>query len=591
MKQKKYILALILLLYPLRHVMTGLDLMDAGYALGNYRFFDTMNQTWKLATYLANVVGVLLMHLPFGDTWIGMNVYTGLLIGLTAASAYLFLVKNQPENDKKELLLFMAEIGALSLCWAPSVILYHYLGYILMTIATMVLYSAVTKNNVRYFIAAGVILGLCVAVRMPNITYMAFILPLWYYWFARRKEEGWFGKLINRTLYCICGYAAGVAVPIVYICIRYGLNAYPDMISALFGMTDTATDYKPTSMITAMFGDYISYSVWLFVFAGYAIVGVIIFVALNKIMTKHNTEATGIQKITSVFKMLYLFGLLVVLRFCYGRGMFDFDYREYFSMYKWVTVYLLLVILLCIWALISKKAEEKLKLWSVFGLVTVFITPLGSNNGLYPIINNLFIVAPVSILLIGEFYRKALDAETSAYTAYAIKTVTALVFMCVFIVSLLFGINFVFHDRSDGEGARVSINLKSDSAANGLLTTAAKKEALESLDSFMCENSLTSKQLITYGDIPALSYIFNMKPAIYTTWGDLDSNSYTELCTDLDAITQDYPVIIFGTQSVDSIADETKPVYRKLRAIEEFIEKNNYTQVYENSMYRVYTIQ
>jgi hypothetical protein len=113
MKQKKYILALILLLYPLRHVMTGLDLMDAGYALGNYRFYDTMNETWKFATYLSNVVGMILMHLPFGDTWIGMNVYTGLLIGFTAAFVYLFIVNIQPEDNKKELLLFIAELGAL----------------------------------------------------------------------------------------------------------------------------------------------------------------------------------------------------------------------------------------------------------------------------------------------------------------------------------------------------------------------------------------------------------------------------------------------------------------------------------------------
>ena len=35
----QYLLALILLLYPLRRAFTGVDLMDAGDALGNYRFF------------------------------------------------------------------------------------------------------------------------------------------------------------------------------------------------------------------------------------------------------------------------------------------------------------------------------------------------------------------------------------------------------------------------------------------------------------------------------------------------------------------------------------------------------------------------
>ena len=59
-KHLNKILAGILLLYPLRHAVLGADLMDAGYALGNYRFFDVMNPMWKLATYFANIVGVLL---------------------------------------------------------------------------------------------------------------------------------------------------------------------------------------------------------------------------------------------------------------------------------------------------------------------------------------------------------------------------------------------------------------------------------------------------------------------------------------------------------------------------------------------------
>ena len=162
-------------------------------------FFDVMNPMWKLATYFANIVGVLLSYLPFGDTWIGMNVYTGLLIGLTAMVVFLFLFKRYEHRW----LLFAGELTALSLCWAPSVILYHYLGYLFMTAATLILFMAITKDNKWYFIAAGMILGLCVSVRMPNITYMAFILPVWYVCFVERKKCAWIKKLINRTVFVL----------------------------------------------------------------------------------------------------------------------------------------------------------------------------------------------------------------------------------------------------------------------------------------------------------------------------------------------------------------------------------------------------
>ena len=151
---QKWIPVLILLLYPLRKVNTGIDLMDGGYSLGNYRFFTTMNQVWKLATYLANVLGVALTRLPFGDTWIGMNVYTALLTGITAAGTYCALRKRL----QHPVLIWLGEMLALSICWAPSTNLYQYLGYYLMTAAVLVLYHALTNKNNICYIVAGVIL-------------------------------------------------------------------------------------------------------------------------------------------------------------------------------------------------------------------------------------------------------------------------------------------------------------------------------------------------------------------------------------------------------------------------------------------------
>ena len=483
----KYLPAVILLLYPLRNATRGLDLMDAGYALGNYHFFGSMDQMWKLATYLANITGVLLSKLPFGDRWIGMNIYCGLMIGMVAAAVYLFLYGHYGKEHKGiPVLLFLAELVALSLCWSPVVILYHYLGYLLMTVATMLLFTAITKDNTRYFIASGVILGLCVAVRMPNITYMAFILPLWCWCFWKRqkdaaqkgKQDTWFQLLLRRTLLCIGGYLVGLLVPIAVICARYGVMSYPQMISSLFGMTDNATDYKPTSMVMAMFGDYIQYSVWLLLFLGYMIVGMLVIWGINRFLRDEIKN-----KITNVFKTFYTAALLVVLRFCYGRGMFDFDYSSYFSMYKWVTVYLLLVIFLCIWCLLHKSSNMERKLWSVFLLVTILITPLGSNNGLYPIINNLFLVAPISLLLLLEVFAQS---RKSAY-GLPLRITLSFVLVCVAVQSILFGIGFVFHDAGVQTDA-VRVQLKCSQVADGLTTTSDKEASLEELDQFLYEN-------------------------------------------------------------------------------------------------------
>lgn len=577
------IFAFLLLLYPLRHAFVGVDMMDAGYALGNYRFFGELNKTWKLATYLANVVGVLLSKLPFGDTWAGMNVYTGLLVGLTAACVYLFMVKQYGYR----ILMFIAEFVALSLCWAPYTVLYHYLGYIFMTVAVLVLYRAIITDSMKKYIIAGVILGLCVIVRMPNITYMAFILPVWYNCFLNREK---LIVLFKRTGFCVLGYIIGVMIPLGIICFCYGFDAYPAMVSELFGMTDTATDYKPVSMVLAMFEDYINYSAWLLLFLVYMAVGVLFFYCFEKVRKGRMCE--------KLFQMGYVAGFFVLLRFCYGRGMFDFNYTDYFSMYKWVTVFLLIVIFFCIFLLFSKAERIENKLWAVFLLVIIFITPLGSNNKLYPIINNFFIVAPVFLYLFLDAVRMM---QFGKNIGFACKTVLYGILACVAAQSVLFGIIFVFHDNL--VSAEYTLALPMDSPVNGLKTNAFKKEELERLAACLLEYGLLDRKLILYGDIPALSYILDMEPAIYTTWIDLDSNSAIRLEEELGAITAkrgaSLPVVIFGENAFHDGENRTEGAFleqgqeymTKAESINKFLLDNDYQEIYFGVSYHVYIAQ
>lgn len=578
-RAKKYqdlILAAVLFLYPLRRAAVGVDLMDAGYALGNYRFFDGLDEMWKLATYLANVAGMLLSHLPFGDTWVGMNVYTSLPIGMTAAAVYCFFAKRYAgDRPALRILLFLSEIVALSLCWAPSVILYHYLGYLMMAAASLLLFWAISTDSSRHYLAAGAVLGLCIAVRMPNVTYMALILPVWYACFRQRKTRT--GCLIRRTGLCIGGYLAGAVIPLAFISIRYGVDAYPRMVSSLFGMTETATDYKPTSMVAAMFGDLLLYSAWLFLFAAYMAAGIFL---LRVLRIKKGVP----DKITVACKAVYLAGFAVVLRLCYGRGMFDFDYTDNFSMYKWVTVYLLLTVLACIWCLISDKVCEELKLWAVFVLVIIFITPLGSNNGLYPIMNALFVVAPVSMLMAAEAFR----GSRAWKEGFAFRAVTVFVLVCTAFQSILYGLGFVFHDALPAGEERAVLCLQGTHRADGLYTTRERKEQLEALDGFLTSNRLLGEPVILYGDIPALAYLYDMEPALFTTWADLDSNALGRIQEELDGLCDERPLVILGMESIGSIDDVGSPRYQKLMAVRAFMEENGYQEIYGQGAFAVY---
>ena len=558
------ILTLLLLFYPLRKVNTGLDLMDAGYSLGNYRFFDTMDEVWKLATYLSNVTGWLLQCLPFGDTWIGMNCYTSLLIGGTAAVCYRFLLN----RFKHKYLLFLGMVITLSLCWTPSTILYQYMGYLVMTFSVMLLYKALTEEKTYCFAIAGVLLGACVLIRMPNITYMALIIPVWYYAWICKKN------VIKQTGYCILGYVLGVVPGLIWIVIRYGLEAYPNMISSLFGMTEQATDYKPASMITAMVEDYLQYGIWLLAFVVYMGFGFVLFSVLK-------------GKLEKTKKVLYIVGFAVLWRFSYGRGMFGLDYRKDFSIYKWAVVFLLAVILLCIYVVLSAKSAREEKLWAVILLVIIWVTPLGSNNGTFPIINNMFLVAPVALCMFWRFcqiYRER----------FALKSAVAYLIAGLALQSVLFGCVFVFHDVLPQGEKRVAVQISGSESTIGMYTVVDKNRTLDELGGYLSKNNLLEERVVLYGNIPAIAYIFDMEPAIFTTWMDLDSKELERLEVDLNSLSgriersEEKPVVILSAKVSEDLETTTDS---KLIAIREYMELHGYVQGFQNEEYRVFIIE
>ena len=177
----------ILLLYPFLVVNQGLDVADSTYSLTNFQYFDSMNGTWMVATFLSNAAGWLFMHLPFGGTLLGMKCYTTLVQSATALMVYFVLKKRIAAP-----LLVLGEFLVLGLCWCPSTILYNYLTYFLMAAAILLLYRGVTGGKIRrlYFLAAGICLGANVAVRMPNVVQAALIVAVWYgiVLICRRKD-------------------------------------------------------------------------------------------------------------------------------------------------------------------------------------------------------------------------------------------------------------------------------------------------------------------------------------------------------------------------------------------------------------------
>ena len=210
--------------------------------------------------------------------------------------------------------------------------------------------------------------------------------------------------MVKDTLTCLVGYLVGFGVPFVTICVKYGIGAYPEMVQWLFAMTDKAQDYKPTSMLTGMLGDYFTGLYWL-AFAAACVAFLYLVYAVKSWLVRKDANANN------AIEWLYCLGcvavFVVLIRFYWGRGMFDFRYYNYGSIYLWAVLFLIMTAACAVWILFGANVKKSgniengssnqdvqsvtdEKVLALIVLLQMFVTPLGSNNALYPMINNCF---------------------------------------------------------------------------------------------------------------------------------------------------------------------------------------------------------
>lgn len=581
----------LLILYPLLKINQGIDVTDTSYSLANFQYFDSMDGTWIVATFLSNVVGNLMMQLPFGNTMMGMYFYTALVQSLTAFVGYEALRRRMPAP-----FVFVGEWIALGLCWCPSTVLYNYLTYLLMTAGILLLYSGILKDDNRYYAAAGICLGINVAVRMPNVVQAALIVAVWYGAIIRGRT---WKQAIRDTLWCVLGYVVGFGVPFTAICIRYGVGAYPAMVKALFAMTDKATDYKPAAMVTGMFGDY-TIGLYRLIFAGICMVGGWVLFAMQRRLF------SGKHSVMVLCKVIYIAVLLVLLRFYWGRGVFTFLYYEDSSIYNSAVLLLVVVILAALYCLFRKSIRPQLKILAILLLVQIFVTPLGSNNYLYPIINNLFIAVPFLLWAAYDRYVSCrandvrgeggiiLGTETSAFVWGA---PLVLLIALLFVQSTGFHLVYAFRDGIHGEAR--DTKLTTLVKTKNIYTNQDNAAWLEELAEYTKGAGLMGRELISYGELPGLGYLLDMPPALSTFWPDLDSYLMSEYESDMARLTTP-PVIIIASPVAAYLNEDADGMNwfgvdrekldrdEKLRILSTYMKEHSYREVFGNGRYVVY---
>lgn len=601
-KLPEWLYLVILAVYSMRHVHWGLDIWDTGYNYANFQYMgmEHMDPMWLFSTYLANVVGNIMTKLPMGDTLLGMNFYTTLFVVALAFVGYFFCTRRL---KLAPWVVFIGEFIAINLCWSPTAVLYNYLSYFLMVLAVVFVYKGIVDNKKWSLFVAGVCLGANVLSRFSNLPQMALILAVWGYGYFESKEmaeKGALQRTVNRTLWCLGGYLTGLGSFLGYIAIRYGIDEYVNGIIRLFSMTETAVDYKASTMILSVVYKYVENLVWIRYMIFYAIPPIILWMLIDWLCRHVKAVANSVKMYRVLTLVAYAFtgvcGLFLIRALIFSNY-FDLNYFAYLCMLNPSTTFMLLTMLIIVVKVIRKNVSKEEKLIAMMILLMLLINSVGSNNGVFSSLNNLFLAAPYTLWNCYLFIRRGTNKVFSIGKAedgkkqfqiyihhFPFKCMLG-VFLGLFLIqTTMFGYKFFFTEAS---GARdVVVSVDNNEVLKGIKMSPEKADWISTITAYAKEKDFIGRESLMYGHIPSLSYYLQM-PAAFNPWFCLGSFSYGEFEKQMQIVQdeidagEEAPIIIIDTVYSNDGSD-------KWLLFTQFMETNGYQITFANSRFLLY---
>lgn len=558
---EKYIYPIVLLLFGFVTLNMGIDITDSGYNLGNFTYLSDLDRMWYYSTLLANFLGWVIARLPFGGCMLGMAVYLRLVRAAFVYYVYRFLAKETKVSAHNA---FLGLLLSLALCWAPIYGVYHYLTYYLFTAAAIELYKGLKKDKRINLAVAGILLALNVFVRFPNICEVALIVAVWWYFVAAKRS---FKEAFSATMTCVAGYFGTLVVFFGIIAIRGNLGLYINSIKELFAMTGESERYGMWFTIRNLINSYTCVWYWLIPVA-IGFTGLIILGFFP-------------EKFKKVYYGIAVAGIAVVYAWFYKTKLFDYNFRSYSSMYLFGVVMLIVFMGLFLYGCFSKSYEPEEKLLFVASIVFMFVTPLGSNNSLFVVLNDLFLIAPMAIYIASSFYGQKRLSPLSV----GIMTLTG-----IFIVQMVFfGTMFTFREKQPVQDTYVS-GLET---VKGMRTTESNGAFLEDIAQIWEKEGLIEApdqtRVLTFGDVPGIAYYTKTRPAMSSSWPSLPSYSvekFTAGMKELEGLVEENGITVVCVTDFNLDAEGEKQDILK-----EFLEKYSYEEVYSDYGYTVWLIR
>ena len=525
-----YLLWIILIFWRIPLLNNGIDYTDTGFNLANYHNAFFGNGINGIGLFLTNLLGgIIYKILPSHHLLVFRILHWAIYVTVDIVTYKIF--KKYLNRNIILIVLLALNLGSNA---GEGIFSYYPLTKLFLIPAIGTLISGITEKKGKLIFLSGVLCGINVFVRLPNILFCIMAIGIIVYGIWEKEDK----KIIaKRVLIYICGAALGFASVLAVIILYMGLDK---SIESFMGYVYLAIG-KSQGSVENFLGVYEE--------SGHSVFAIIKNVIKQCIFAVRDVVFYGLPMLLVNFVFCKLTGkkptkskIYIALSSVISIMFFAFFSGSIASRMDCVRVlfmYAMLIIMLFGYKKINKEHSLIYLITFVLGICCIF----GSDLGLHRVGMLQGIVALVIVLAIYDC-KEFLIFDKKAYADifdYILKPSAILIILAAYVVSVSTVMTKTYNDAPVLD-MTASVN-ESISVLKGMETSEIRAEEIDEYYRILSSEDLKDKEVAIFGYFP-LGYVIS---------GQTDYFESIQPCIDYPAISVESLLSVIETKKEQNI--------------------------------------
>ena len=559
------------ILVQLALAFQGLDVCDDGFAATFYQQFfnDADSVEYNFVYWLSGLVGGLWYELFPGGGILWLRILAILVNTTTMYLAYQLL---RPYIQQSFLLLGL--IMTLFINSFGYLLFYNnHITACLAVLSIIVLQRGLIENNLKYLFLSGLIIGINVFSRLPNLSQFALILvfPMWY-----GLKDGGFKAMIRPVSAFKLGFLSAFLLVYLMLLALGQLDIMKRAILSLFDIgSSEASSHNINDLLSIYVRNYVKIGFWTLV----ASIGL-----LTVFKLRHQINGGWVKSLGLILVLILSYGWFKI---SYVYGFYALGYIGLFTV-KWSTV------------------NKEIHMICFMGLLMQFLLPFGSGGGITSIgYASLWLSLPLFFYVLQRWSEgDSILNQIPKLRSYELKTFNGqhfvLIFFLTFAVLKLISLSQQAYFDS---GSRLDKTYSITSPfAKGIFTKKERADILNEVLEVLPNYVEANDYLLVYDKSPMIHFLTDTRPYMYNSWPWIyDSASFKKKLATAQRHRAELPVVLlqkfetivkFSEPQQDYMSRNSKNTYYHNNNIaatmQNFLEENDYKLSWSNDYFDIY---